>query len=169
MAERFEQDADYFQSVVLSSPDFMRILDLDGRVEFVNPSALKTLIKNPNSPIGRYWPDLWPGEQERRSVIEALDAARRGETRSFRGCLVREGRDPCWVDTTVSPVFAKGGDTVSRILAVSRDVTEEVRSRALLDTILDCVPAALFAKELESSRFVFLNQAAADMFGHSVP
>jgi PAS domain S-box-containing protein len=41
-----------------------------------------------------------------------------------------------------------------------------VSARALLDTILDCVPAALFAKELETSRFVFLNKAAAEMFGH---
>ena len=168
MTQRFEQDADYFQSVILSSPDFIRIIDLDGRVEFVNPSALKGLIRGPGGPIGRYWPDLWPGEQERQNVIEALDAARQGETRSFRGCLVRVGQDPCWVDTTVSPVFSKDGDKVTRILAVSRDVTEEVTSRALLDTILDCVPAALFAKELETSRFVFLNRAAAELFGHSV-
>jgi PAS domain S-box-containing protein len=167
MPRRFDQDAEYFQSVVLSSPDFIRILDLEGRIEFVNPSALKTLISNPVSPIGRYWPELWPSEEDRRRVIECLEAARRGETRSFRGCLVREGRDTCWVDTLVSPVFAKGGDKVTQILAVSRDVTEEVRSRALLDTILECVPAALFVKELETSRMVFLNQAASDMFGHA--
>ncbi|MGZ3274253.1 MAG: PAS domain-containing hybrid sensor histidine kinase/response regulator [Caulobacteraceae bacterium] len=166
MAERFEQDANYFHSVVLSSPDYIRIIDLDGRVEFLNASALKTLISSSRNPVGIYWPDLWPAEDDRRKVIEALDAARRGETRSFRACLIREGLEPLWVDTTVSPVFAKGGETVSRILAVSRDVTEEVRSRALLDTILDCVPAALFAKELETSRIVFLNEAASKMFGH---
>ena len=168
MAEGFEQDADYFQSVVLSSPDFMRILDLDGRVEFVNPSAIKTLIPMGGDPIGRYWPDLWPGEEDRLRVIEALDAARRGETISFRGCLERKGQETRWVDTTVSPVLEKGGDTVVRILAVSRDVTEEVRSRALLDTILDCVPAALFVKDIDSGRMVFLNQAASELFGHPV-
>ena len=168
MAERFEQDADYFQSVVLSSPDFVRIIDLDGCVEFINPSAQNSLIANGQSPIGRYWPNLWPTPEDRQKVIEALDAARRGETRSFRGCLMREGQESRWVDTTVSPVFAKGGDAVIRIMAVSRDVTEEVRSRQLLDTILDCVPAALFAKELETSRLVFLNQAAAELFGHPI-
>jgi PAS domain S-box-containing protein len=168
MAERFDQDAEYFQSVVLSSPDFIRILDLEGRVEFLNPSALQSLVSTTKSPIGRYWPELWPGEEDRRRVIECLEAARRGETRSFRGCLVRAGRDTCWVDTLISPVFDKGGDKVSRILAVSRDVTEEVRSRALLDTILGCVPAALFVKELDTSRMVFLNEAASEMFGHPV-
>src|SRR6185312_328686 len=81
---------------------------------------------------------------------------------------VRKVHDARWVDTTVCPVFSKCGDKVSRILAVSRDVAEEVRARSLLDTILDCVPAALFAKELETSRFVFLNKAAAEMFGHPV-
>jgi PAS domain S-box-containing protein len=165
MPERFEQDASYFQSVILSSPDFMRIIGLDGRVEFVNPSAMGTLIPNGANPIGHYWPDLWP-EEERPKVIEALDAACRGETRCFHGRLVRKGQETRLVDTTVSPVFSKGGKKVMRILAVSRDVTEEVRSRALLDTILDCVPAALFAKDLETSRFVFLNKAAAELFGH---
>jgi PAS domain S-box-containing protein len=166
MAERFEQDADYFQSVILSSPDFIRIIGLDGRIEFVNPSTLSTLIPNGGDPIGHYWPHLWPREEDRQKVIDALDAARRGETRSFRGCLMRRRQETRWVDTTVSPVFSRGGDTVIRIMAVSRDVTEQVLSRALLDTILDCVPAALFAKELDTSRFVFLNQAAAELFGH---
>jgi len=168
MAERFEQDADYFHSVILSSPDFVRIIDLDGRVEFINPAAQGRLIGSSANPIGHYWPDLWPNDDDRLKVLDALDAARRGETRSFRGCLVRRGQDTRWVDTTVSPVFSKGGKTVIRIMAVSRDVTEEVRARSLLDTILDCVPAALFAKELETSRFVFLNKAAAEMFGHPV-
>jgi PAS domain S-box-containing protein len=166
MAERLEQDADYFQSIILSSPDFMRILDLDGRVEFVNPSALGTLIPHGVSPIGHYWPDLWPGEEERQKVIEALDTARRGESRTFRGCLHRRNQETRWVDTTVSPVLAKGGGAVVRILAVSRDVTEEMRSRALLDTILDCVPAGLFVKELDSGKMVFLNEAASELFGH---
>ena len=167
MTGQFEQDADYFQSVILSSPDFIRIIDLDGRVEFINPSALKSLVSSAN-PVGHYWPDMWPGQHERQQVILALEAARRGETRTFRGCLVRQGLDPQWVDTTVSPVFSKDGGKVTRILAVSRDVTEEMTSHALLNTILDCVPAAMFAKELDSSRFVFLNQGAAELFGHPV-
>jgi PAS domain S-box-containing protein len=160
------RDVDYFRSVVLSSPDYIRIIGLDGRIEFVNPHIEKLVAGSPVDVIGRYWPDLWPGEAERCAAAEALDAARRGETRAFRACLVREGREPRWLDNTVSPVFAKGTGAVSRVLAVSRDVTEEVTSRALLDTILDCVPAALFAKELETSRFVFLNPAAEKLFGH---
>jgi PAS domain S-box-containing protein len=166
MPERFEQDADYFQSVILSSPDFVRIIGLDGQVEFANPSSFKGLIPAGANPIGLYWPDLWKVEEERQKVIEAMNAARRGETVTFRGCLGDDRIAARWVDTTVSPVFAKGGDAVVRILAVSRDVTEEVRSRALLDTILDCVPAALFAKELDSGKMVFLNQGASELFGH---
>jgi PAS domain S-box-containing protein len=166
MAARFQQDADYFQSVILSSPDFIRILDLEGRVEFANPSCFKTLVPKGVDPIGRYWPALWQGEEEQLKVIGALEAARGGETHSFRACLKGDGIETRWVDTTVSPVFAKGGGEVVRIMAVSRDVTEEVRSRDLLDTILDCVPAALFVKDLDSGRMVFLNQGAAELFGH---
>ena len=72
MVEQFEQGAEYFQSVILSSPDFIRIIGLDGRVEFVNPSSLKTLIDSGHSPLGKYWPDMWPDEEDRERVFQPL-------------------------------------------------------------------------------------------------
>jgi PAS domain S-box-containing protein len=166
MTQERTREPDYFRSVVLSSPDYIRILDLDGRIEFVNPAGLKALTPMGLGVIGLYWPEVWSGEAERRQATEALEAARRGETRSFRAHWTREGIEPLWLETTVSPLFAPESRTVVRILLTSRDVSQEMNSRALLDTILDCVPAALFAKELESARIVFLNRAAADLFGH---
>ena len=169
MSENLTDDAGYFQSVLLSSPDSIRVIGLDGRVEFVNPNGVQTLSGFGDSGIpivGAYWPELWPNPGERQMIEDALAAARGGETFAFRACLEHKSREPLWLDTTVSPVFAAGSQTVVRILAVSRDVTAAVSSRALLDSILDCVPGALFAKELETSRFVFLNEAAETLFGH---
>jgi len=166
MSEELLDEAEYFQTVLMSSPDYIRVIDLDGRIEFVNPNGVRVVDPTNTEVLGRYWPDLWPDEREKRLIRDALDAALLGETSAFRACLIRADREPRWLDTTVSPVFGAGSRKVVRILAVSRDVTEEVRSRALLDSILECVPAALFAKELENSRFVFLNPAAAELFGH---
>ena len=168
MSKTLTDDAGYFQSVILSSPDFIRIIGLDGRIEFVNPNGLKLLDRAEAEVIGAYWPDLWTHAREQQLAEGALASVKAGETASFRACLTRPGYKPLWMDTTVSPVFDADGEAVIRILAVSRDITAEVDSRALLDSILDCVPAALFAKELETSRFVFLNPAAAALFGHPV-
>ncbi len=168
MPEHLKDEANYFQSVVLASPDYIRIIGLDGRIEFVNPTGLRMLDTSEGRVLGAYWPDLWTDPREKKLLEDALAAARAGETRSFRACLIRPNFEPRWLDTTVSPVFAADGQTVIRILGVSRNVTAEVGSRALLDSILECVPAPLFAKELNTGRFVFLNQVAADLFGHSI-
>ena len=169
MSENLFDAADYFQSIVLSSPDCIRIIDLEGRIEFINPGGLKlmdvTQARFDEILRGQFWPDRWP-EAERPQVEAAWRAALAGETQSFRACYSRRDGVSRWLDTTVSPVFAPGSRVVRRVLATSRDVTEEVQSRALIDTLLDCVPAALFAKEIETGRFVFLNQHAEELFGH---
>ena len=167
MPDPFKEEADYFRSVFLSSPDHIRIISLDGRIEFANPNGLKLMGSNEGRVIGALWEDLWPGAREKEIVKNACAAALAGETSAFRAGLVREGHEPLWLDTTVSSVFRGGSHEVIRILAVSRDVTAEVGSRALLDSILECVPGALFAKVVDTGRFVFMNDAAAELFGHS--
>ena len=159
--------ADYFESIVQASPDGIRILDLNGCVEFMNPGGCKLFgVRNFDKDTkGRYWPDVWPAEFQ--PVVDAAwRAAANGETRSFRACCLTTGGRLLWLDTTVSPVYGAGSRTVRRVLATSRDVSEEVAGRTLLDTLMNCVPAALFAKDLETGRFVFLNDAAATLFGH---
>jgi PAS domain S-box-containing protein len=169
MAEDLFDQPDYFRSIVVSSPDCVRVLDLEGRIEFVNLAGIRLMAitqeRYETAIRGRFWPSRWP-EAERAVVDAAWRAAAAGETRSFRACQKRQDGFLLWLDTTVSPVFAPGTDVITRVLATSRDVTEEVESRALLDTILDCVPAALFAKDLATGRFVFLNQHAERLFGH---
>jgi PAS domain S-box-containing protein len=167
MQDGVDLEPDYFRSVVAASPDCIRILDLNGRVEFVNPGGHRMFgIQDFDGRIrGAYWPDLWPTEH-RDAAERAWRAAADGEPRSFRACWRGRDAQNRWLDTIVSPVFGGRDQAVQRILATSRDVTQEVESRLVLDTILDCIPAALFAKELETGRFVFLNEMAAELFGH---
>jgi len=169
MAENLFDQTDYFRSIVVSSPDCVRIIDLEGRLEFINPGGLRLMAQTQerfDTVIrGELWTSRWP-DSERAVVEAAWSAAAAGETRAFRACHRRQDGVSLWLDTTVAPVFAPGTRTVTRVMATSRDVTEEVESRALLDAILACVPAALFAKELESGRFVFLNEHAERLFGH---
>lgn len=163
------EEADYFQSIVVSSPDCIRIIDLDGRVEFINPSGLKLFdVDQAQFDValrGSYWPDRW-SEADRPQAEAALHTALAGGSATFRACYTRRDGRSRWLDTTVSPVLGGPDRAIRRVLAISRDVTEEVESQALLGTILDCVPAALFAKEVETSRLVFLNQHAEELFGH---
>jgi PAS domain S-box-containing protein len=166
MPHRLCPEADYFQSVVAASPDCIRILTLDGRIEFVNPGGLKMLgITDFETRVkGHDWTSLWPQDQQ-ASLDTAWRAALAGEIASFRGQLITPSGNAFWLDTVVSPVRDRQGEIV-RIMATSRNVSDEVEARSLFDAILDCAPTALFAKEVDSGRIVFLNHTAEDLFGH---
>ena len=99
---------DVFASAIETYPDCVRILNLDGYVEFMNPRGLALFEIDDFEPNRKYWPTLWP-EGTRAVVEEALQAAISGETRSFQGfCPTAKGA-PRWWDTVVFPVFAAGG------------------------------------------------------------
>lgn len=113
----------------------------------------------------KYWPDLWPVETRdvvRSSIIEA----RSGILTRFRAlCPTATGQKKAW-ETTVSPILGPG-NTVVRLLAISRDITDELETRTARDIIVELLPAPLLVKSAESGRYILLNQAAEDMLGRT--
>lgn len=125
----------YFAAVAEASPDVMRILELDGTVEFMNAHGLRLLeIEAFAQNHRKLWTDLWP-EQSRPAMRTALELAREGGVGRFRAyCPTAKGR-PRWWDTVVSPIRDEVGEVV-RLLAMSRDVSDEVRrDRRLRDAV----------------------------------
>lgn len=158
---------EFFASAIAGYPDCVRVLDLDGCVEFMNPRGLALFEIDAFEPNqGKYWPDLWPTET--RPLVEAaLKAAMAGEVRSFEAfCPTAKGA-PRWWDTVVFPVFVSGDSKPVRLLARSRDITRERETRSLLDAVVQNIPVALLAKEVGSGRFVLINRAAEKIFGRS--
>ena len=159
--------ADYFASIIDASPDCIRILDRGGHVEFMNASGLALFeVDDFERNRGQPWPSLWP-EDARPAVAAALQAAVAGETCSFRAfCPTAKGTAKWW-DTIVSPVFGPDDPEPIRLLATSRDITQDLETRAFLDTIVQFMPAVLFVKDAKTGRFVLVNRAAEEVFGHS--
>lgn len=158
---------EFFASAIASYPDCVRVLDLEGRVEFMNPRGLALFeidVFEPNQ--GRYWPSLWP-EETRAAVEEALNAALSGEVRSFQAFCPTAKGTPKWWDTVVFPVFISGDAKPVRLLARSRDITKERETRSLLDAVVQNIPAVLVAKEVGTGRFVLVNRAAEKILGLS--
>ena len=98
-------------------------------------------------------------------VDRALAAARAGRPARLRTFRTREGRSPEWWDTTIVGVPGGGDDPL--LMAASRNITADIESRSLLETIVDHVPAALFAKDVNDDRYIMINQAAEDFFRRS--
>ena len=133
-------------SVLASSTDCIKVLDLDGRLTFMTDGGQKVMeVSDFNDIAGCPWPDFWQGAGNVEAVA-ALDAARRGEARSFVGKADTMAGTTKWWHVAVSPILGADGRP-DRILSVSRDVTD------------------LRASEEERERFVRMAENSGDFVG----
>ena len=106
------------------SRDCIKVLDLDGRLLFMNEGGMKVLEICDLGPfVNSSWIDFWEGE-DRESAHAALQEARDGGMGRFVGYFeTRISRQPRWWDVVVSPISDASGKP-ERLLALSRDVTQ---------------------------------------------
>jgi PAS domain S-box-containing protein len=113
----------FAQTVVESSIDCVKVLDLEGRLEYMSLPGQRALgIEDMSQFIGRRWMDFWK-EEDRDRAEAAVNAARAGGVGSFQGdCLTMGGIPKSW-DVKLTPARDKDGK-IERLIAVSRDITE---------------------------------------------
>ncbi|MGZ3216678.1 sensor histidine kinase [Paracoccus sp. T5] len=119
-------------SVLDSSPDCIKLIEVDGRVSFMNSNGMCAMeIADFGMIEDRPWPALWPAESH-RLLDDAMAAARDGRVSTFEAFCPTARGTPRWWHVTVSPVRGPRGH-VERILASSRDITDSVTARKLLE------------------------------------
>jgi len=129
--ENLRQSEEFNRSIVESSSDCVKVLDLEGRLLAMNANGCRLMeIDDFSHCINQSWQDYWPAEG-RELARSALEAARQGEAASFQGfCPTAKGTGKWW-DVAVTPIFSSEGQT-ERILAVSRDISAAKRSEEVL-------------------------------------
>jgi formate hydrogenlyase transcriptional activator len=133
MAEEALRDADEFQRRLLAcSQDCIKMLDLEGRLLWMNEGGMQALeICDLGHFANSSWVQFWEGE-DAIAAQAAVEAARRGGIGRFTGYFATTiTKQPKWWDVVVSPVWNAEGKT-ERLLAVSRDVTEQKRNEEAL-------------------------------------
>lgn len=108
--------------LIEDSSDCVKLLDLDGRIVYLNPAGAVALeLQDPEDLIGRTWTTLWEGEHQ-AAASDAVARAREGERPSFEGfCRTARGTERWW-DVVATPITNDGGAIV-QLLIVSRDIT----------------------------------------------
>ncbi|MDQ6763007.1 MAG: PAS domain S-box protein [Bacteroidota bacterium] len=122
------------RTILESSPDCLKVLDLEGRLQYMNYNGLCQMeIDDFSTFKNKYWCTLWGGENE--ALIKAsIDKAKKGETAKFTAFYPTAKGTPKWWDVVVSPV-RKTGEPVLQIVSVSRDITEQKNSQEAIDKI----------------------------------
>ncbi len=151
-----------------ANPDCVKLIGLDGRLEFLNGHGACLLGIEAAAIVGQPWASLWPSDAH--PVIQgALHAAGAGRTARFEAGHLSSTGEKVWA-VTVAPVFDLSGE-VERILAVSHDVTAirraDLRLReteGILAALGHATPDLLYAKDLEG-RMIYANPATLALVG----
>ncbi len=109
--------------IIESSSDCIKVLDLEGRLLYVNPSGQKLLEMCDFAPYQNSdWVSFW-GCGEQPQARAAIAKALAGGVGAFQGfCPTTQGT-PKWWDVVVTPITDAEG-RVERLLCTSRDITE---------------------------------------------
>ena len=114
--------AAFNRSIIDSSPDCIKVLDLDGNLLSMHNGLALLGIEDIRPFLNKSWLGFWKGEDSASARAAVATAAAGGEGR-FVGFFRTFRDEPKWWDVTISPILDATGAPV-RLLVVSRDVTE---------------------------------------------
>jgi PAS domain S-box-containing protein len=148
--------------LLASSPDCVKLLDLDGRLEFMSDNGLALFeIDSAHDVEGRQWSSLWPAEMYDR-VEQAVQDAIAGRVGRFSGvCPTAKGAIKWW-DVAVSPVSDTNGRLIY-LLAVSRDVTIQKYA----EQSLSAVAQRFQALADNMAQFAWMAEPTGDIFWYN--
>jgi PAS domain S-box-containing protein len=118
-------------SLLGSSGDCIKILDLDGNLIFMTEGGQRVMEVTDFGAIkGCSWPGFWrdKGNLDAKAAVKAAQA---GETGHFQGFATTMAGTPKWWDVTVTLIRDADGKP-DRLLSVSRDITETHLAEAAL-------------------------------------
>ena len=126
--------AEALASVLDQSVDCVKLVGLDGEVQYMNANGLCAMEVDDFAAIaGKPWPSLWP-EESRPLLDEAMAGAREGRISRFEAFCPTAKGEPRWWEVTVSPVWSPAG-SVDAMLSTSRDVTDRHRREQSAATV----------------------------------
>ncbi len=123
-AIKYRADAEFMRSVLASSADCIKVLDLDGGLTFMSEGGMQVMeVSDFNDVKGCPWPDFWH-DKGHIDALAALDAARAGGVGHFQGAADTYRGTPKWWDVQVTPILDADGRP-EKILSISRDITDQ--------------------------------------------
>ena len=121
--ENLRRSESFTRTVLDSTPDCVKVLDVDGRVIRMNAAGLNLMeVDCPDDVVGRRWPEIYPPEAAAIAEQALQEATEEGHTNVEMQAPTMRGR-PRWWDTSITSVRDDDGRVV-QFVAVSRDVTQ---------------------------------------------
>jgi PAS domain S-box-containing protein len=122
-ADELRKNQALTNSIVESSADCIKILDLEGRLQYMSPGGLRMMgITDISAIQGKPYGELW-GPLYQTEINQALAEAKAGGRGTFQGYCDTLTSESKWYDVAITPIKTPGGVVVG-LLAISRDQTQ---------------------------------------------
>ena len=165
---RFRQLAENINEVFwIVDPDERVMLYVSPAYEDIWGRTCESLYARPDSYLEAVHPD------DRQKILSATWRQRRGEQTDEEYRVVRPDGSARWIHDRAFPIKDEGG-RVGRIVGVAEDITErrraeeEVRrSEQRYRLLFDSNPQPMWVFDLETLRFLEVNEAAVQHYGYS--
>ncbi len=123
--DALRQSEAFNRSIIESSPDCIKVLDLEGNLLSMFNGQQLLGIEDIRPFLNKSWIELWK-DGDRQAARAAIDAALAGGKGNFVGFFRTFRNEPKWWDVAISPIL-DAQRKPARLLAVSRDVTGQRR------------------------------------------
>ncbi|MBD2341366.1 PAS domain-containing protein [Calothrix sp. FACHB-156] len=121
--EELRQSEEFNQRMLASSNDCIKVLDLDGRLLYINPGGICLLEIDDLTPLlHTEWRCFWEGEMI-QAADNAIALAKAGELARFQGYCPTAKGTPKWWDVVLTPIRNPTGQVI-QLLCISRDITD---------------------------------------------
>ena len=128
--DALRESEEFNRSIVKSSPDCIKVLDLDGNLLSMQSGQALLGIEDIQPFLNKSWLDFWTGE-DRLAARAAVELASAGSAGNFVGFFRTFLGKATWWDVAISPIPGANGKA-ERLLAVSRDVTQRKLDEQIL-------------------------------------
>lgn len=125
--QALKKSEEFTRSIISSSTDCIKALDLEGRMLSLSEGGQKLLeIEDIKPYLGLSWIDFWKENKESAQLV--VEKAARGDVGIFNGYCPTAKGTPKWWEVIVSPIMGADGK-IENLLAVSRDMTERKQAK----------------------------------------
>lgn len=172
--KQLEANELFNRTLLESSPDCLKVIDAEGRIQYMNLNGLCLMEIDDFSKFkNKEWWTLW-GKDNELMIKNAVEKALLGETVEFTAFCPTAKGSPKWWNVLVSPI-KKTGENGKELLSVSRDITkkkEEEQKLKLLSSVITSANDAVLITEAEpfdeaGHRIIYVNEAFTKMTGYT--